>query len=440
MRIIKCADCKAGKIQMNIKIYNVAKVLEADISINGISVIAGLNNTGKSTILKSIYMGLNVFRNSNVKIMNEQKRSIKSLIRKSESYFDEMGYEMLPTALLNDFSLLVCKDIDIFMDDPDNYAYFKKLFSICIDSYKDMIKMTRNEKIYSDVFLMPIFNKVKAVFLRSKEDYMKYIGDMHIRDTFSNQLNNALNMKYADIGIESENGENFLHIINNKIESMSNGMINKPDAIYLPAYNILDYINKSRNNEGIYSPEKEVREYLSATSIIEQSYEDYSEIEYNINSIKEIFEEVIHGKLVKLQSGIFQFKEDDIDSLISTENIASGLKNFLIIQSLVERGKLKRNSVLLIDEPETNLHPEWHMKFAEILVLMYKNMGVFSVVNSHSPYFIRALEVMMANYGIKEKASYYLMRESETNGFLAENVTDKTNRIYEMLYRPLEYL
>ncbi len=63
-----------------------------------------------------------------------------------------------------------------------------------------------------------------------------------------------------------------------------------------------------------------------------------------------------------------------------------------------------------------------------------------SVVNSHSPYFIRALEVMMANYGIKDKGSFYLMKETMKNRYISENVTKNTDRIYELLYKPLENL
>lgn len=39
---------------MEFNINNVCKVNKADITANGITVIAGYNDTGKSTILKSI--------------------------------------------------------------------------------------------------------------------------------------------------------------------------------------------------------------------------------------------------------------------------------------------------------------------------------------------------------------------------------------------------
>ena len=42
-------------IKMQININNVAKVLEAELVLDGVSVIAGYNNMGKSTVLKAAY-------------------------------------------------------------------------------------------------------------------------------------------------------------------------------------------------------------------------------------------------------------------------------------------------------------------------------------------------------------------------------------------------
>lgn len=46
---------------MEFNINNVCKVNKADITANGITVIAGYNDTGKSTILKSIDVFLKTF-------------------------------------------------------------------------------------------------------------------------------------------------------------------------------------------------------------------------------------------------------------------------------------------------------------------------------------------------------------------------------------------
>nr|WP_289701796.1 ATP-binding protein [Enterocloster clostridioformis] len=40
---------------MKLRIRNVAKIEEADLELNGITIIAGNNNTGKSTIGKIVF-------------------------------------------------------------------------------------------------------------------------------------------------------------------------------------------------------------------------------------------------------------------------------------------------------------------------------------------------------------------------------------------------
>ena len=46
----------------------------------------------------------------------------------------------------------------------------------------------------------------------------------------------------------------------------------------------------------------------------------------------------------------------------------------------------------------------------------------------------------MADYGIKDKGHYYLTEEAGQNLFRTQDVTEATDKIYELLYRPLEYL
>lgn len=115
-----------------------------------------------------------------------------------------------------------------------------------------------------------------------------------------------------------------------------------------------------------------------------------------MRTLNQIFKEVLHGRLQN-DGDTIKYADDRIDESINIKNIASGMKSLLIIQRLVENGSLISGSWLLIDEPETNLHREWHVKMAEILILMKKEMNINIIVSSHSPYFIRALEVKMVS-------------------------------------------
>lgn len=135
---------------------------------------------------------------------------------------------------------------------------------------------------------------------------------------------------------------------------------------------MLDKVANRTYGMTVYSPEYDIKSALNSSEK-ELTFEKYHKIEDNTKLIKDVFNEVIHGKLIKKSTGN-SFEDEELNDSARINNVVSGMKNFLIIQSLVEKGKLNKNSILLIDEPETNLHPEWHLKFAEILVLMYKNM------------------------------------------------------------------
>ena len=66
---------------MKLRIRNVAKIEEADLELNGITIIAGNNNTGKSTIGKIVFSLFNSLVNL------EEKNS------KAETGFNISGIE-----------------------------------------------------------------------------------------------------------------------------------------------------------------------------------------------------------------------------------------------------------------------------------------------------------------------------------------------------------
>ena len=60
---------------MKLHIENFAKIANADIEINGITVIAGENNTGKSTVGKVLYSIYSAFHDIDFKVKEERKKS-----------------------------------------------------------------------------------------------------------------------------------------------------------------------------------------------------------------------------------------------------------------------------------------------------------------------------------------------------------------------------
>ncbi len=67
-------------ISMRLTIKNIGKIDEADIELNGITVIAGENNTGKSTVGKAFFCILNSFYKIKEQVASERLSYISNQI------------------------------------------------------------------------------------------------------------------------------------------------------------------------------------------------------------------------------------------------------------------------------------------------------------------------------------------------------------------------
>ena len=107
----------------------------------------------------------------------------------------------------------------------------------------------------------------------------------------------------------------------------------------------------------------------------------------------------------------FKFEREEVS--FSMKNSSSGLKQIGSIQMLLNNNQLAENDFLIIDEPEVNLHPEWQIKFAELLVHLVHDLNVTVYINSHSPQFIEAIEVLSVKYGLRDETRFYMTQYVE---------------------------
>ena len=96
---------------MKFRIRNVGKVSRADIEADGITVIAGYNNTGKTTILRSVDVILKTYQNLAGNIQNERLKSMRNMLLKQDVLFDKNGFEELSFQLLLDIANAVCDNV-----------------------------------------------------------------------------------------------------------------------------------------------------------------------------------------------------------------------------------------------------------------------------------------------------------------------------------------
>jgi len=160
----------------------------------------------------------------------------------------------------------------------------------------------------------------------------------------------------------------------------------------------------------------------------------------NFEVINQIIQEAVGGEFKKENHKLGFNKYFTGRALkIELANVAFGIKSFGILQLLNENGYLNKRYLLILDEPEVHLHPEWQLKYAKLIVKLIKNK-IFVVVNTHSPYMVQALKFYSDEDNEVKKATNFYLADKEY-GESHSKFFDKTNdlnAIFQKLAKPLQ--
>lgn len=164
---------------MKLSIKNFAKIKEAEIEINGITIIAGENNTGKSTIGKIMYCLCSVFKDIDMKIAEEKKRAIaRSLlnneyIRQNVLPFSEEESSINIMEIVNEIFTMKVDELEKYLNNSD-IEYSSKT----INELKNAINFKDNElrsliirRQFSNEFnnqFLPVIKNKEKTFYRNK--------------------------------------------------------------------------------------------------------------------------------------------------------------------------------------------------------------------------------------------------------------------------------
>ena len=144
--------------------------------------------------------------------------------------------------------------------------------------------------------------------------------------------------------------------------------------------------------------------------------------------------------MIQQKNGRLAFQLRNSDKALSVKNLSTGLKTFVILKTLLVNGVIEENGTIILDEPEIHLHPEWQLLFAEIIVLLNREFGVNILLNTHSPYFLRAIQVYSTKYVRSDVCKYYLSEIGEMGKAYFTDVTDNIDKIFTKLSIPLQKL
>ncbi|MGN1167769.1 MAG: AAA family ATPase [Lachnospiraceae bacterium] len=428
---------------LNYTISNIGKIKKADIELDGITVIAGLNGTGKSTIAKCVFAASNSRKNILANIRNDKANDIHIVARRwLES--DACSFDGKNTETTWGLSF---EFVDYIMEEYESDQREEQEFSLtrCLHNFCD-----KNQIHSEEEYLDNLQEDIERIFKRSTEEYIEFFVGKYYQNVFKNQINQIGSRKKGVVKYQKRNEGSSIssevEVIDNEVRFVGSSLVaQQENAIYIATHSVLDVCEEYsiRQNRpariGTISsiPTRELIGYLFGER--ELSFAEQQQADKNRGIIEVIIEEVTHGHLKKNINGRMEFVDERKKQKIEFSNMSSGLKIFSVIQKLLENCALQTNDILIVDEPEVNLHPKWQVVLAEIMVRIYKELGIYIIVNSHSPYFIRAIQVKMAEYECARQGRFYFM-EDQGNEAVCSDVTNNVDRIYDALYQPLNML
>ena len=414
---------------MKLTINNIGKLKNAEVVIDGITVITGENDTGKSTVGKVLWSVFNSFykvyeqiEKERIDFVNEQIYSYVKNLDKSDN--------------------VKKKTLDMAIDIIQNYSIYyrneENIKNYITEKFKEnnyFVDAKVIEELTGDLYVVL---GIKSIEIISSIIEQKLSTEFH--DEIKNKNTESQEETSVELCIRNKilnfNIEEGINVAGEFVENLKGDIDDfdlATEAVFIDNPFIIDDI------ENIFEQKKKnYRQHL-----VSKLYYNRNE-----NTVKKMYVneklEKIYKKLNSVASGKITIKNLDVyykDSKIeiNAKNLSTGLKTFAIIKMLLQNGTLEENGTIILDEPEIHLHPEWQLKFAELIVLLQKEFGMHILLTTHSPYFVSAIEVFSEKYKVDDKCKYYVA-ENNGNSSVIRDITGNTREIYKKMARPLQDL
>lgn len=392
---------------MRLKLQNIGIIEEADINIDGITLIAGQNDSGKSTVGKVLYALIKGF-NQDANAFHDEKNT-----RISYNYQDILK-ELKKAELIN---------VTDFQTKEINAEWIEKIEKVLKSELKQDTKDNVSKHLtYLKSTFKVTFNTIEQKERELENWFLEEIETLH--NVFRPFIISP------KIEIEDLTGNTIIHQkkpfsdyhylkLNSDLETYFK------EAYYIESPSIIDSslqqeVGKS-NIHFLRNRQNELRIAL-ANSLP-------NNININFSSVYKEISQIINGEISIDQLDGVNYKKNN--KSIDIRNTAVGIKSFGIIQLLLKNNRLNNRSLLIIDEPEVHLHPTWQVKYAEILVFLSKEYDIPIVLTSHSPYFIEALEAYTKKYKYESSTNFYFAEKNEDG--LSSKIIDVTKNISPIL-------
>ncbi|GEM_PF-6743727 len=386
-------------VDMKIEMGGIGILPDISMDLNGMIVIAGINGTGKSTILKAVYSILARASEFDDIVDTDIRANLSILLnRRRPERLRQLDEEYDPEAVIKKLEGEIGKESPAY-----RRLEFVKQLVYNRDDEKVYGTIVRNSIVreFGDVEQFKRIGSESEAYLRfSDSDALECRMDQRTRIAFRGSFRSLPRVVYYDSPFNAD-----------LIDYYSK-------AIPIIGYSYLDHrkmLARLLETEG-------------DTDIISSSINDS-----NLEAFDSAIERAIEGMFVKTERGLRYRTRDGAE--LNVRNVAAGAKVFAIIRKLVDNGTITEGSILMLDEPEVHLHPLWINVLAECLKIMVHKMGVRIILTTHNPQLLMALESDAKKDGMTR---FYHLAKDNDGSVSFDDVTDNLKPVYDEMASPIQ--
>jgi predicted ATPase len=366
-----------NKQTMIFEFKNLGSIKEAQIEMGNLTVICGKNNTGKTYLTYAVW----------------------GLFKGSSSFMHGILFNFDKSNIIRSLKNDLSANIDLIQIEH----YFKHYV---------ISRLSNNIKNLQKIFDCDIsfFEHTKIKVLDYNLDYsMKWEATSDDYTHTKSENSTMLQIKLSENYIEKEDTD-YEHILDVIFRSVANRFIPyiqictaQRDSIHLFKYaigkrnsEIVKGINQSEQRSNYSMPLNDNINF----SISFSSIENQKSFLHNTTILQEV-EEMLGIKYI-ISNGNFSIlnrNESQTPAFLASTSVRTLADLHFYLKHYAQKGDL-----LMIDEPELNLHPENQIKMARLFAKLV-NVGIKVWITTHSDYIVKELNnlVMLGNVSDREE-------------------------------------
>lgn len=328
-------------------------------------------------------------------------------------------------------------------------ALMKEFSAIFCEAYG--IKASVEEQDRIKKLIDEVCQKMRKILDMTNEE----IGIQKVNNVFDHIFDESYircGQESAKIVIEDENKK--IEISFFRLNTDCCQGIERNDVINMHAYIIsspkdLEVLSRFRkynfpplSSKGLFetmvSPGAKINTFLTDKSLrlnLEKNQSFTIDRQKKILECKKKIETIMNGEFVQEKNSL-RFREKGVQQSFSLANMSMGVQSLAMLERMLSYDLLDEGIFLILDEPEINLHPEWQLIYAQILVELQNILNLKIIITTHSPYFLRAIQYYAKQYSKSDVCHYYSAQCFDGSSII-ENVDNKVSVLFQRLTAPL---